>query len=884
MQAGPRVQRDAPVGSAFHLTARPWTPVDLPREALLDRVEDIITQLATVQYYNDANPNDVQNGAIIDPYNNAEVQYATPYFAFAVASAVSEGRSPQLLTAGIRAMDHAIADISGLDGSAQANDNHGEFFVAPMMKALRLFKQMEATGDYPELTPLLIATWEFRLHTPRTRFMNMGVTQNWRTYAMKGEWLRYQDGLIASSVGWIEDNWLQPSEGYQRARFRRGEDVYGIDPPIYMYHDDTGFPETFAYHAGAAGNLFDMLENGYDGPSAGEMRRILEPSIANSLLLMGGSGEAPAGGRTGDHVWNDIVYANNFEMLAQAKRRRGENRIAGQLHRASNLALESAFRFQQERGWFSVTKNLFHPSLKNHYASYSALTNYNGYTEIHLAEDYFARSTRITEQPTPAEIGGYVHTLDPEYASVFVSAGGMQLQICTRGSNQPYAGVPWHTFGIDRFSRPGWDSRLGPADGEAFADFSDAVSFAPAFQENGAWIPVCRQPARFGGTFTPDFVHPLLVRGTLDIAPLSGQTGPSFRMDLVVTPDGVLVDTTRTQGANPFAITWPLLTYDGRTELIAGVAGDIASTTYPMLDAPMLTNPAEDASLFGDTAIESNYANYHGSGFANLPPDGGAVEWTAVDGGAGGPSTLGFRYALGISSGSTRTASLTINGEARAITFDSTGAWSDWHQIDIPADLLPGGANTVRLESIGEDCANIDELRVRAPGAAMGRPVPDRQHFIAVGAPVTIDGGLPVVRGPQGDLLPVRVSPASGDTVTTFVYPWSEGDPAGGSVRDGFARTPDGFSTPLGRVTGDLYVGRWAAGGRSSAIDLDADGQPDVTLSRECNFILRHANGAVTTIEADTATIATISPAFTAGHGEVRLWLRPFSPAGLPGG
>lgn len=107
----------------FHLTARPWAPINAPKSKLLDQVDAIIHQLAPLQYWNASDANDAKNGAIIDPYGGVEVQYATPYFSFAVATALTQGRAADLIAQGIRALDHATADINGLDGTPLANDN-----------------------------------------------------------------------------------------------------------------------------------------------------------------------------------------------------------------------------------------------------------------------------------------------------------------------------------------------------------------------------------------------------------------------------------------------------------------------------------------------------------------------------------------------------------------------------------------------------------------------------------------------------------------------------------------------------------------------------------------------------------------------------------------
>ncbi len=53
-----------------------------------------------------------------------------------------------------------------------------------------------------------------------------------------------------------------------------------------------------------------------------------------------------------------------------------------------------------------------------------------------------------------------------------------------------------------------------------------------------------------------------------------------------------------------------------------------------------------------------------------------------------------------------------MNGVAQNITFAPTGAWSTWSNMDVPASLTGGTTNTIRLESTGQDLANIDQLQV----------------------------------------------------------------------------------------------------------------------------------------------------------------------------
>lgn len=729
----------------FHLTARPWQPVNAPRSELLERMQKALRALAAFQYWNTTNQADEKNGAIIDPYDHTEIQYGTPTFAFNVATLLTEGRAEDLVTAGARALDRASLNIA----TGYANQGHGEFFCAPMAKAIRMFAALQS--KYPQvITPERLKLWQTRMARPRQNFMYLQVRQNWRTFAMKGEWLRQQDGYITDGVDWIEKCWTNWDEGDQRARFLEDRDIYHLNPYFLLYHDNRpnpphapkggptysgADPQTFTYNGAVAANLLDMLANGYNGPAAKEMTDVLGRAMQSSLLLMGGSGEAPAGGRTGEHCWDDTIYANAFQDAANFALGTGDLRLAGQYRHATQLLLKSHKRFQQDNGLFSITKNLFPVALKNHYATWSGVANYEDFDLGCCAEMLLADKTNIVEQPTPSEIGGYAVQLDPSFSAVFLDAGGMQAQICTRGETDNYGLVQWHTFGITRFSRVGWDGRLGPGAGGVNNDFSDGVSFSPVFLENGKWMRVCLEPKRFQGSFHTEFVHPLLVRGTFTIAPARGQTGPTFEMHVTLTPDCVLLDTTRVSGTNEFGVIWPLFSFDGKTTLNTNIGHLIASTAYPGVDT-------------------------------------------------------------------------------------------------------------------------------------------DQQNFIALKSTQQLDANSPAVRTGYGDCVPVRVTDSKDGTVETLVYPRSAGDPDAETVRASFHRNGQNFSSVLGRVNGNIYVGRTSAGGEGRGIDLNNDGKEDVSFDQTCAFILQLDHGRIIAMESDRAVTATV-----AGK---QFPLAPYSPLLLP--
>jgi rhamnogalacturonan endolyase len=122
------------------------------------------------------------------------------------------------------------------------------------------------------------------------------------------------------------------------------------------------------------------------------------------------------------------------------------------------------------------------------------------------------------------------------------------------------------------------------------------------------------------------------------------------------------------------------------------------------------TYQAEAATIGGGVTIDTNHAGFNGTGFANLPPSGGVVQWINVDGNGGGPKTLTFRYALGAAAA--RTGRLVVNGVGQNISFAPTQTWTNWQAHTVSVNLVNGLSNTISLESNGNDLANIDELQV----------------------------------------------------------------------------------------------------------------------------------------------------------------------------
>jgi hypothetical protein len=333
---------------------------------------------------------------------------------------------------------------------------------------------------------------------------------------------------------------------------------------------------------------------------------------------------------------------------------------------------------------------------------------------FHLAELVRARRAVVPERPAPAEIGGYAVELDREFASVFANAGGFQMQANLRGQTTETHGNRWTPLGVVRLGRPGWDTRLGPSDGALTA--SGGVSFAPEFLEGGQWLRMAGLTERYEAAWSVTLVHPMLVRCSLDYRPKPGLSGPAFRHEFTLTPDGLYAVLSKTAGEQgPWGLTLPLLENDG-TPLRVMAAGSVVSTRYP-----------------------------------------------------------------------------------------SSG---------------------------------------------------DEQNFIALNEGISIEPGRPL-RGSYGDLRPVRLT-APGRELRVFVYPRSPGDPDAQKVRDAFTVTKEGFTSPLGRLKGNVYAGRTSAGGVGLGVDLRGDGKPDVSFSGTCGFIAQVAGGRITAIEVDRPVRAAV--------------------------
>jgi hypothetical protein len=78
-----------------------------------------------------------------------------------------------------------------------------------------------------------------------------------------------------------------------------------------------------------------------------------------------------------------------------------------------------------------------------------------------------------------------------------------------------------------------------------------------------------------------------------------------------------------------------------------------------------------------------------------------------------------LRNALGVDS--SRTGRIQVNGgDWQNITFDPTGTWTTWNVKEVIATLNSGSTNKIRLETTGQDLANIGQLDVKVSAVIKG--------------------------------------------------------------------------------------------------------------------------------------------------------------------
>jgi len=476
-------------------------------------------------------------GAIIDPYEHVEKQYSTPAFALAGAALCAARRDGAPLTAVVRAMAFACASLA--DGDAA--DGHADFYTVLLMHADRLLAPLvpESTSTAWRRDLARIVPGKIYRRQPTD-----ATTNNWNLVAAAGEWMRTKAGL-GDSMPWIE------------ASLDRQMDLF---TPWGMYRDPN---DPLPYDHFARLWALDLLDEGYRGRHAGALEELVERGAWMSLLMQAPNGDAPCGGRSAHHQWNEAQQAVTFESWASRFARRGDQAAAGACKRGASQSLFSIGRWTRPSGDLWIVKNRMDPAARHGYESYSFHSQYNLLTAAMLAIAWTRADERVDVAFSPADdVGRYAFALGPAFHKVFVKFGSWHFEIDTG------AHLPHNPTGILRVHHRGVVPET----------ISDGVSAAAAYR-----LPT--KPTRFLA-LGPEWQdrdgawHALAGHGGEDLAPTEfvvlGST--PTRLELQLTYRGRLRG-----GAS--AVSERFLIEHGSAEVEHRVEGDVDAVRqcWPML-------------------------------------------------------------------------------------------------------------------------------------------------------------------------------------------------------------------------------------------------------------------------------------------------------------
>ncbi|WP_394938456.1 right-handed parallel beta-helix repeat-containing protein [Psychromicrobium sp. YIM B11713] len=168
-----------------------------------------------------------------------------------------------------------------------------------------------------------------------------------------------------------------------------------------------------------------------------------------------------------------------------------------------------------------------------------------------------------------------------------------------------------------------------------------------------------------------------------------------------------------------------------------GVAGLIVASAAPA-SATSTQYEAEQATLSGGAVVATDHTGYTGSGFVGGYTDanrGTATTTFAVSAASAGTYSATLRYADG--TGSTRTLTLTVDGQSQQISLPATADWNSWANSTVNISLA-AGSHTIAYSYGTADNGNVnlDSLTVATVSAP---PVVDPPPARGEGASVPYD-------------------------------------------------------------------------------------------------------------------------------------------------
>lgn len=408
------------------------------------------------------------DGAIIDPYSEAERYYSTPSYALATAVLVSTGRE-ELIDSAASALTHSIELLV----SGRTPDQHPDFFIVMIMGAYRILKgRMPEQAERWRQALATIEPEETYLFT-MSKMKNPNRMINWNAIMLSGEVIRQAEDIASHDTTWIDD-YLQ---NYHLPRFTSLG--WYEDGPLDRPNSPFAYDIATRYHLGV------MMLSGYAGTTATALQTQLQHGAMSSLLTLSPLGELPPRGRSAQHQWNEAAAAFVFTIQAQQAYADGALQWAGAFRRAADKTWAAIEKWQSSEGYVQIVRNHFSAEQRHGYEVYSNHTTYNLWTAAALAYTlWYEQPEEIIPYPIPAELGSRTLQADGWFETVFSSVPDQQIVIHT-ALNDPYM-IP----GIARIHRTGLHANLATSSSghqdQGFTEFSAGdivpLSYIPAWQ------------------------------------------------------------------------------------------------------------------------------------------------------------------------------------------------------------------------------------------------------------------------------------------------------------------------------------------------------------------------------------------------------------------
>lgn len=535
------------------------------------------------------------SGAIIDPYANAEIQYATPAFANAAAALVVYAGRTDLIGPAALAMDKATLDLH----NRTAASGHEDFYPAMLAHALKLLA--------PHVDASRVATWETNLnYDPYAIYRQAIGSMNWNIVSSCGEAQLQMMGIRPTNNLYVTESWAA-----QGVHFGSPYGLYEEGPMAYDH-----FPRIW---------LEDVLAQGYSGPYRVEMSEAMDRAAITSLFMQSPWGELPAGGRSAHHQWNEAQQCVTCEIYAAKAKASGDMVMAGAYKRAAHLAFSSMLRWVRPTGEMQILKNWVDPSSRFGDESYSYYSQYNllPMAMLSMAYEHAAATEDVSENPAPADTGGFVFKLDGLH-KVFANAGGTYIELDTAGDHH------YDATGLIRVHQKGVPPQLGPSDSLLASASYNSPNPSPLTTGVGvSWLDADGTTWRTLGemanisSVTVTTLSQSTTNVAFDVTYAGGLPNvTSITEHYIVKPDGVQLTTQISGYSGPLRYVWPVLSNDGKTTSTIGVTSNTVSVLQGGTAAIFAASGATNVSV-GSTDYSSH------NGWARLAtaefPGGSAI-------------------------------------------------------------------------------------------------------------------------------------------------------------------------------------------------------------------------------------------------------------------